>query len=596
MVLPREELLGAITILDEDGTGFVTASDAEIQDVSGVNHTARALSPGGDPTTGASKGAFWVEDTGPTLPKFTDSAGTTITLGGNSSDLLFNDSSVAGTTISDALNNLFVGGGGDETLGVTLFLGNTSDGYDIVLTREEGILSSITTAVAAGSPEPVQITGGTSTGATGGAITITSGAGLTDSGFVTIQSNGGSGTTGGVTIRSQYGGTTTGPVTVESGAFGSSTTGDLFLNTGRTTTGSSTGDVRVNMGWPGGGAPTPKTGSFLVFCNDALTGSPQIIGGDGYIYAGDGASSGVGGGRAGKAAIHGGDMPVGGVGQGGNTGVYAGFGRGGGFGGYLELFAGDSDAPVVSPGLSGYVEIRGGNVSTAGGGAAGRVRLLGGNTTSGSAAGGDVILTSGTGFGGFASGAIQIATAGSNGAGDSASVSIDTGDALTSGGSNSGHITLTTGNANGNQGDIILDAGTALTWPTADGTAGQAMVTDGAGNLSFDDVSGGIDVDTVVTSTPTTIADASSAGYRLIPVDTSASGTNGPATINLPTTPVDGERIVIKDYGREASISNITVGRNGNTIDNDASDDVISDDRAAVTYIWDATLSTWLAF
>jgi hypothetical protein len=37
---------------------------------------------------------------------------------------------------------------------------------------------------------------------------------------------------------------------------------------------------------------------------------------------------------------------------------------------------------------------------------------------------------------------------------------------------------------------LVIDAGAPLNWPTADGTAGQALVTDGAGNLSFATVSG----------------------------------------------------------------------------------------------------------
>lgn len=77
MVKLREEQIGGITELDEDGTGIVTASSAEMQDVSGVVHDAITTQP----TTGVSVGAFWVEDVSPTLPKFTDSDGNTITLG-----------------------------------------------------------------------------------------------------------------------------------------------------------------------------------------------------------------------------------------------------------------------------------------------------------------------------------------------------------------------------------------------------------------------------------------------------------------------------------------------------------------------------------
>jgi len=77
MVNSKEEFLGAITVLDKYNSGSVSGSDAEFIDVKGVVHSSRDTVP----TTGALKGAFWVDDSGVTLPKFTDSAGVTITLG-----------------------------------------------------------------------------------------------------------------------------------------------------------------------------------------------------------------------------------------------------------------------------------------------------------------------------------------------------------------------------------------------------------------------------------------------------------------------------------------------------------------------------------
>lgn len=40
-------------------------------------------------------------------------------------------------------------------------------------------------------------------------------------------------------------------------------------------------------------------------------------------------------------------------------------------------------------------------------------------------------------------------------------------------------------------GDIILNNGAAIKWPTADGSNGQAITTDGSGNLAFSTISGG---------------------------------------------------------------------------------------------------------
>ena len=46
---------------------------------------------------------------------------------------------------------------------------------------------------------------------------------------------------------------------------------------------------------------------------------------------------------------------------------------------------------------------------------------------------------------------------------------------------------------------VITSGGTAFNFPTADGTSGQALVTDGAGNLSFDSVSTTVSDDTLAT-------------------------------------------------------------------------------------------------
>jgi hypothetical protein len=80
MVKPREELLGAITVLDENNTGTVTASNAAITNVAATVHNARASAP----TTGSSLGAFWIDNSSPTNPMFTRSDGVSINLGGTS--------------------------------------------------------------------------------------------------------------------------------------------------------------------------------------------------------------------------------------------------------------------------------------------------------------------------------------------------------------------------------------------------------------------------------------------------------------------------------------------------------------------------------
>jgi hypothetical protein len=78
MVRPREEFLGSITQLDEDLSGTVNTNNAVLQNVNAIVNTARSSAP----TTGITKGAFWVDNTVPTTPKFTNSVGTTFILGG----------------------------------------------------------------------------------------------------------------------------------------------------------------------------------------------------------------------------------------------------------------------------------------------------------------------------------------------------------------------------------------------------------------------------------------------------------------------------------------------------------------------------------
>lgn len=71
--------------------------------------------------------------------------------------------------------------------------------------------------------------------------------------------------------------------------------------------------------------------------------------------------------------------------------------------------------------------------------------------------------------------------------------------------------------APGYSASVILDAGTGklaingLFWPVADGTNGQVLVTDGAGNLSFVTSSSGVTTFTALTDTPSAFTGA--AGY-----------------------------------------------------------------------------------
>lgn len=77
MVKPRQEFLGTITKLAEDGSGIIDGYGAEIHNLTMVlNQRVSA------PSTGTGRGSFWVNND---TPMFTDSQGNTINLGSGGS-------------------------------------------------------------------------------------------------------------------------------------------------------------------------------------------------------------------------------------------------------------------------------------------------------------------------------------------------------------------------------------------------------------------------------------------------------------------------------------------------------------------------------
>ena len=121
----------------------------------------------------------------------------------------------------------------------------------------------------------------------------------------------------------------------------------------------------------------------------------------------------------------------------------------------------------------------------------------------------------------------------------------------------------------------------SLTYPTTDGTSGQAIITDGSGALSFGDVSGGGGI-TYVTKTANY---TTSAGEGVI-ADTSG----GAFTITLPASPSTGDQVIIAD-GSNWATTNLTVGRNGSTIEGVAADLTCDVEGISVTMVYDG--STW---
>jgi len=123
-----------------------------------------------------------------------------------------------------------------------------------------------------------------------------------------------------------------------------------------------------------------------------------------------------------------------------------------------------------------------------------------------------------------------------------------------------------------------------LTLPTATGTADQILVTDGSGNLSFTDNSGGTSWQAVKTTTFTAVAGE---GYFC---DTSSAA----FTATLPATPTLGDEVTFVDYAGTFDTNNLTVGRNSENIQGSAADLTVSVERAGLTLVYSGATQGWL--
>jgi hypothetical protein len=129
-----------------------------------------------------------------------------------------------------------------------------------------------------------------------------------------------------------------------------------------------------------------------------------------------------------------------------------------------------------------------------------------------------------------------------------------------------------------------VSASYTLTLPTATGTADQILVTDGSGNLSFADNSGGTSWQAVKTTGFTAVAGE---GYFC---DTSSAG----FTATLPATPTLGDEVTFVDYAGTFDTNNLTVGRNSENIQGSAADLTVSVERAGLTLVYSGATQGWL--
>ena len=130
-------------------------------------------------------------------------------------------------------------------------------------------------------------------------------------------------------------------------------------------------------------------------------------------------------------------------------------------------------------------------------------------------------------------------------------------------------------------GNVVLDG---IKFPNADGTVDQVLKTDGAGNLSFGEVSGGESWQTVKTSGFTAVAGE---GYF-------CNTTSAAFTATLPTSPSLGDFITFIDYAGTFDTNNLTIARNGKPIQGAAEDLTVSIERSAFTLVFVDDTQGWL--
>ena len=129
-----------------------------------------------------------------------------------------------------------------------------------------------------------------------------------------------------------------------------------------------------------------------------------------------------------------------------------------------------------------------------------------------------------------------------------------------------------------------VSASYTLTMPTATGTADQILTTDGSGNLSFVDNSGGTDWQAVKTTTYTAVA-----GEGIF-----ANTTGGAWTLTLPASPTIGDEVSFVDYAGTFDTNALTIGRNSENIQGAAADLTVSIERAANTLVYTDGTQGWL--
>ena len=131
-----------------------------------------------------------------------------------------------------------------------------------------------------------------------------------------------------------------------------------------------------------------------------------------------------------------------------------------------------------------------------------------------------------------------------------------------------------------------LASDVTFTLPSADGTADQVLKTDGSGNLSFTDVSGGISWQSSIV-TGTTLSAVVGNGYW---IDTTLNA----CTVTLPSSASVGDQIILVDYDRTWNTNNLTIDLNGLNYQGGTDNPVYDTNGQTVNIVYSGATNGWI--
>jgi hypothetical protein len=133
---------------------------------------------------------------------------------------------------------------------------------------------------------------------------------------------------------------------------------------------------------------------------------------------------------------------------------------------------------------------------------------------------------------------------------------------------------------------VSVSADLTFTLPATDGTTGQVLSTNGSGGLSFTTPSAGISwQSSVKTSGFTAVAGE---GYF-------CNTTSSAFTVTLPATPSAGQQVAVVDYAGTFDTNALTVSPNGNKIEGQINNLVLTGEREGVLLVYIDSTQGWLA-